>query len=118
MELGGRDHISPTFTAPLIQFPTTFDLEESGFRFLILHLSFLVMVGNKSRPVIDIGAAKSPKSPIYICYNTTSDIAGPGERPRGFEQNKLGRGGSLRSCSLRSLISIRRSWEHSELGRG
>ena len=71
MELAGRDHISPTFTANLIQFPTTFDLEESGFRFLILHFSFLVMVGNKSGPVIDIGAAKSPKSPIYICYNTS-----------------------------------------------
>ena len=28
------------------------------------------MVANKSGPVIDIGAAKAPKSPIYICYTS------------------------------------------------
>ena len=37
VELSGRDHIRRTFAGPLIQFPTTFDPEESAVRFLILH---------------------------------------------------------------------------------
>ena len=32
--------------------------------------ALLAMVANKSGPVIDIGAAKAPKSPIYICYTS------------------------------------------------
>ena len=50
----------------LFSFPTKLDLKDFSSCVSFPAFTFLQMVANKSGLVIDIGAAKSPESPIYI----------------------------------------------------